>query len=579
MAQSSQSSFTQHQAQAVPLAAVISTAELARRPFRPPDFEAENLALVALAKEMVGSPRDILQRLVEKALHLCRAGSCGISIIEEDGGPGIFRWHALVGALAEHRWETTPRNFSPCGTVVDTNAIQLMSQVHRHFTYFAEVNPLILEALLVPFAVGGRTVGTIWVVMHDEDRCFDAEDARLLANLGQFAAAAYQVKSSLEQINEADRRKDEFLATLAHELRNPLAALQSAAHFLKERSHGTADHELQMMSEVNQRQLTAMTRMIDDLMDVSRITRNKITLHCERVDLAQIVGDAIQMNRALICAAGHELSVELPERPFWIRGDATRLVQIVANLLHNAVKFTPSAGRISIKAYREDAGTVIRVRDEGIGIAQHMLSKIFEPFAQVDGAGERAHSGLGIGLSMVKRLTELHGGTVQAQSRGNGCGSEFTVRLPRASDDDSAATVRTAQPSAPEVAVTQKLRIMVVDDNHDSADSIGLLLRLAGHDVRVCYDGASALDQVTDFSPDAILQDIAMPGMGGLEIARRLRAMAATRNTTLIALSGYGQAQDLQRSRDAGFAHHLVKPVDFEVLQRLLGSLCAGRVQ
>jgi signal transduction histidine kinase/ActR/RegA family two-component response regulator len=531
---------------------------------------------VSLARALVRSPQEILQHLCETALQLCRAGSCGISIIEDDGGTGVFRWHALVGALAGHRWETTPRSFSPCGTVVDTNTMQLMSHIERHFTYFADVKPAIVEALLVPFALNGRTVGTIWVVMHDEDRHFDAEDGRLLANLGEFAAAAYQVKSSLETVESADRRKEEFLATLAHELRNPLAALQSAGYFISKKMLGTEDPGLRFITDVHQRQLTAMTRMIEDLMDVSRITRNKIELRREPVELAQVVRDAVEMGQPLISMDSHELFLDVTDEPCWIDGDPTRLVQIVANLISNAVKFSPPGGRIFLSARPEDSSVVIRVRDEGIGIAPQMVSRIFEPFAQIDIAHARSQGGLGIGLSLAKRLTELHGGTLHVHSAGDGCGSEFTVRLPRlfrtqGSVGDSATQVAQTEPTASGIA--KRLRVLVVDDNHDSADAIALLLQVAGHDVRICYDGLSALKQAAEFAPEVMLQDIGMPNMGGLEVARRARLLPATRNTVLIALSGYGQARDVQSSLDAGFAHHLVKPVDFERLVELLAAL------
>ena len=522
---------------------------------------------------MVRSPQEILDRLVETALQLCRAGSSGISIIEADGSAGIFRWHALVGALAEHRWETTPRDFSPCGTVVDTNATQLMSKVYQHFTYFAAVEPLITEALLVPFNGANGPIGTIWVVMHDEDRHFDAEDARLLENLGEFAAAAYEVRSALEKSHELDRRKDAFLATLAHELRNPLSVLQSAGYFIAKRLEGPEDAALKRIADVHRRQLAAMTRMIDDLMDVSRINRDKMELRCEPVDLSRVIRDAVEMSQPLISKGAHHLAVELKVQPCWISGDAVRLVQIISNLLNNAAKFAPPEGRIFLSLDCEGDRAVIRVRDEGIGIAAPMLARIFEPFEQIEEGRGRAQGGLGIGLSLVKRLTEMHGGTVQAHSAGPGRGSEFTVRLPGVFPT---AAVPDAVPSEPLAGTGKQLRILIVDDNRDSADSIAVLLAGAGHEVRVCYDGPSALTRAAEFMPHVLLQDIGMPHMDGREIAGRIRALPATRDIRLIALSGYGQDEDVQRSLDAGFAHHLVKPVDIDRLLSLIDAEAGG---
>jgi len=572
-----QDSSARHQMSTpLPLEAVLSTPELSRRPSRPPDFQAESRAMVALAQEMHRSPGEILTKLVETALRLCRAGSCGISIIEEEKGEGVFRWHALVGALAEHRWGTTPRDFSPCGTVVDTNALQLMSNIDRHFTYFAAVRPLILEALLVPFAIDGQTVGTIWVVMHDPEAHFDAEDGRLLSNLGEFTAAAYQVKSSFEQLSSADRRKDEFLATLAHELRNPLAAAQTACHFINATLSRGTSVDLQRAGALQQRQLMAMSRMIDDLMDVSRVTRNKLELRRERVELVSIIRDALEMNRTAIEAAGHELKLNLPDEHIWVDGDQTRLAQIFSNLLHNAAKFTPQKGRIELETRLEPEDVLIVIRDNGLGISASMLSKIFDPFSQVETARVRAQGGLGIGLSLVKHLTDLHGGTVSVVSEGDGHGTEFTVRLPRDAgatppDDIKGAAVRIDGSEG----VERRLRILVADDNRDAADSMCLLLGLAGYEVQACYDGSSALQQVLSFQPHVLLQDIAMPGIDGLEIARRLRADTVNDKIVLVALSGFGQPDDLERTRHAGFEHHLVKPVDLGRIEQLLHSINA----
>jgi signal transduction histidine kinase len=415
---------------AVPLESVISTSELSTRPARAPEYEAESRAVVALAQYLAQSPGEILHRLVETARQLCAAGSAGISILEADSGAGVFRWHALAGELSHHLWIATPRNFSPCGTCVDHNAVELMTLPERHFRYFKKLRPTIVEALLVPFAADGQTVGTIWVVSHDHQRRFDAEDARLVANLGKFATAAYQIR-------EVDRRKATFLATLAHELRNPLAAVQNALGYLDLRLKSEPDTGIQQVTEIGRRQLKAMVRMIDDLLDASRIARDKLELRVERAELATVVLHAIETSRPHLDATRHVLSVALPPAPVRLNCDPLRLAQAIANLLHNASKFTPDGGRIAIRAEKTQTGIAIRVRDEGIGIPEGKLAQIFEPFVQLDAPHDGARGGLGIGLALVRRLTELHGGTVSAHSAGAGCGSEFVIRLPTSQNVDS----------------------------------------------------------------------------------------------------------------------------------------------
>ena len=414
----------------VPLERVISTPELGRRPHRVADHERENRALVALAEHMEQSPKDILRKLVETAMQLCSAGSAGVSIIEPDGGPGIFRWHALAGEMSSHLWGTTPRNFSPCGTVVDHNTVELMSFPERHFTYFIDVKPTIVEALLVPFNCGGRTVGTIWVVTHEADRHFDAEDARLVVNLGKFAAAAYQVTSSLQRINDDERHRGAFLATVAHELRSPLGALQNAVQYLHLRRQDLPDSALREAHDLSQRQVRVMARMIDDLLDVARIDGDRVELRYERVALAAVVRDAIETSRPHIDAAHHKLSVTLPSECVWIDCDPMRLAQSITNLLDNAAKYMADGGRIEVSAEQTQTEIVIRVRDEGIGIPADMLSRIFDLFVQVDATRNRGQSGLGIGLNLVKRLIELHGGTVAAYSGGSG-GQRIRHALPK----------------------------------------------------------------------------------------------------------------------------------------------------
>ena len=557
---------------AIDLESLIITRELDLRPLRTPEFGAENLALVALAQHMSDAPENILQSLAETTLALCHAGSAGISILEE--GDSIFRWHGLAGELAARRWGTTPRDFSPCGTVLDRGCTMLMSYPERYFPFFAEVKPTIVEALLVPFDVGGKLIGTVWAVSHDERLKFDAEHRRILGNLSKFASACYQASSRVEAVKAADRHKDEFLAMLGHELRNPLFPLQNAIQYLIKA--GPDEHGAKEAKGVIQRQLAHMSRLIDDLLDAARISHGKIELRKERIELSVALRNALDMSRPLIEAARHAVTVSLPAQPVYLEADPERLAQILANLLSNAAKYTSEGGQIRVLASIEQGEVVIHVQDNGIGIAADKLLSIFELFSQVDTSAGRSHGGLGIGLTLVRTLVTGHGGTVAAHSAGRDKGSEFVVRLPidtTVGRDDSQVQPRAHR--QPDVAPPSSLRILVADDNRDAADSLAMVLRLAGHTVWNVYDGPSALATAVRCRPHVVLNDIGMPGLNGYEVARRLRENPVTRNSVLVAVTGYANADDHDRSRKAGFDHHLAKPVDFDSLQELLVSIGA----
>ncbi|HEY9232209.1 MAG TPA: ATP-binding protein, partial [Blastocatellia bacterium] len=375
-------------------------------------------------------------------------------------------------------------------------------------------------------------------------------------------------KLAEQSLIEADRRKDEFLAMLAHELRNPLAPIRNAIQLL--RRIGPPDPELQQAREVIARQVEYLARLVDDLLDIARITEGKITLKKERVDLLSIIGRALETSRPLIDARKHRLTVALPEEPLRLEGDTTRLTQVVANLLHNAAKFTPEGGQIWLAAEADHGQVVLRVRDTGIGIPQDLLPHVFDLFRQADDSLDRSAGGLGIGLTLVRRLLELHGGKVEAFSEGPGRGSEFVVRLPAFADDFKAlAEDDTAVGDLRESAC---YRVLVVDDNIDSAESMALLLELYGHQMRIAHDGPAALEAARRFRPQVVVLDIGLPGMDGYEVARHLRADAQTQRAILIAMTGYGQSEDRQQSMRAGFDHHLVKPLDPDVLQAIILS-------
>jgi signal transduction histidine kinase len=382
----------------------------------------------------------------------------------------------------------------------------------------------------------------------------------------QYQARAYtdELARQAEALREADRRKDEFLAMLAHELRNPLAPIRNALQILKmpRVDEATAGRSRDVM----ERQVHHLVRLVDDLLDVSRVMRGKIELRRERVELAAVVARAVETVQPLVDARRHELSVRLPPEPLPLDADPVRLAQVVGNLLTNAARYTEPGGRIRLAAERSGGEAVLRVRDDGIGIAPDVLPHVFELFVQADHAAARAQGGLGVGLTLVKNLVGLHGGSVEAHSGGPGEGSEFVVRLPLAAPGGGGEPAGGGAEPAPPPG----RRLLVVDDNVDAADSLAVLLRLRGHEVRVAYGGAAALEAAEAYTPDVVFLDIGMPGMDGYEVARLLRRRPGLGGVVLAALTGWGQEEDRRRTADAGFDHHLVKPVDPEAVAAVL---------
>jgi signal transduction histidine kinase/CheY-like chemotaxis protein len=552
----------------VPLESILCTAELNRRPSRPPDYETENRALAALSQALADSPRTILQTLADTIVEVFQSDSGGISLLTKD--EKRFYWPAIAGAWKPHLGGGTPRDFGPCGDVLDRNSPLLFRHFERRYTYFLPVTPPVEECLLVPFYVEGKAVGTIWAIAHNDRRKFDAEDMRQLVSLGRFASAAYQVWAAMDAMEEADRIKNEFLAMLAHELRNPLAPIHHALQIM--RLTGGRGKAVKSAHEMMERQVGQMTRLVDDLLDVSRISRGKIELRKCLVDLASVVNQAVEAARPSITSMHHELTVLLPPQPIHVDADPARLAQVVGNLLNNACKFTTKGGRIRLTAGREGDQAVVRVQDSGIGIATDQLSRIFDMFTQVDASLERSQSGLGVGLPLVKNLLELHGGTVEAHSAGLGQGSEFTVRLPLPIE---APTTLPPQPAISEAPAMTPRRILVVDDNQDSATSLALLLKLTGNETHTAFDGLEAVETAATFRPDVVLLDIGLPKLNGYETARKIREKPWGKNIVLVALTGWGQHEDRQRSKDAGFNDHFIKPVSHAALMKLLAENAA----
>lgn len=427
-------------------AQVIRTEELRTRFTRDPDFESENRALLELAQTLASDPRRILDRLVHSALELCQAGSTGISILDSEtgGDPNQFRWRALAGAWAnKYLGSLLPRDYSPCGVVLSRNSVQLMTDPAKYYDYLSAIDPPCQEVLLVPFSLGAVPVGTIWAVMHDASKHFDAEDARILGSLAKFASAGYQSLQAIaalgaysnaqadqvKSLAAANQSKDEFIATIAHELRNPLGPIRNTSALLLRGPSEPA--VVKRAAEVIERQSSAMARLIDDLLDVSRVRLGILELHRSRVNLIDVLRSALDSSRLAAHSRSHEVEMHLTEEALYVDGDPLRLIQIFGNLLNNAANYTDPDGQVSIRLSRDSARAVVAITDSGIGIAANKIDSIFDLFAQGGQAGSpRSQGGLGIGLHLAKRLVEAHGGLLKAASAGPGCGSTFTVELP-----------------------------------------------------------------------------------------------------------------------------------------------------
>jgi signal transduction histidine kinase/DNA-binding response OmpR family regulator len=421
-------------------------------------------------------------------------------------------------------------------------------------------------AILLPLQARGRTLGALVLGQGQSGRHFSSVERALAEDLAARAAIALDNARLYRNVQEADRHKNEFLSMLSHELRNPLTPIYNAIQLLRAGSAKELDQA--SLYEMIDRQVRHLTRLVDDLLDLSRITRGKIHLQMECVTTAEIVARSVEMARPLIDSRKHQLTVVLPPEPLYVRGDPVRLAQAIGNLLNNAAKYTEEGGHIWLSVERRDDWAIFRVRDNGMGIPRDMLSSIFELFKQVERSLDRSQGGLGIGLTLVHKLIGMHGGRVEAFSSGLNQGSEFIVYLPMGQAEEAPSHSTKVCPAMH----SSRRRVLIVDDNTDAAHSLALLMESGGHEARLCYDGPSALSEAQNFLPEVVLLDIGLPGLDGLEVARRLRAMNLSPRPLLVALTGYGQNDDVRRSQEAGFDHHLVKPADPQTLIALLAS-------
>jgi len=632
----------------VPLESVLCTEELNRRPSRPPDYEKESHALTALAQALADSPRTILQQLAETILETFQSDSAGISLLTTDDGGERFHWPAIAGVWKPYIGGGTPRDFGPCGDVLDRNAPLLFRHFERRYTYFLPVTPPVEECLLVPFHVGGKAVGTIWAIAHNDRRKFDAEDMRQLLSLGKFASSAYQAVAFLdgleqreaelqkanvelqasrrvslslvedairarqvtEKVNvemrqaegsrsmlatemreaiehlivttvhahtmtdeaeEANHLKDEALATVSHELRMPLNALLGWARMLGSQKlpPDRAEHAIAVI----ERNASALARLIDDLLDVTRIVAGTLRLELQPVDLVAVAQAALDAVRPLAATRNVHLAFS-PDLPAIspVSGDAGRLQQVVWNLLANAIKFTPEGGRIDVFIGRFKNHAEVRIVDTGQGISPDLLPHVFERFRQADDATTQRHTGLGLGLAIVRQIVELHRGTVHAASQGLGRGATFTVRLPMAAGEvqvGQAAALgkrRTAASTAspmPRLPRLDGLRILVVDDHPDGRTLTSLALTQAGASVKAVASVREAHQALEVERPDVLVSDLGPPGEDGYVLIRHIRQHEAEHGGFLpaVALTSYARAEDRARVLAAGFQAHLPKPV------------------
>jgi PAS domain S-box-containing protein len=469
------------------------------------------------------------------------------TVLQINGAGERLAARAAADAIGRHHWAVWPE-------ARDTDAGRMLERTMAT-----------REAGIVQFKHEGEGGSGNWL----EVRAYPTRDGGLVSVFRDISAR----KRVEEQLHEADRRKDEFLAMLAHELRNPLAPISAAADLLK---IGRVDEaRLRQSSAIIARQVRHMTSLVDDLLDVSRVTRGLVTLARAPVSARTIVDEAVEQVRPMFDARRQRLQVDIPDPDATVLGDKARLVQVLANLLNNAAKYTPEERRIEVEARPDGAGLVLAVRDEGIGIEPALTGQVFDLFTQATRSADRAQGGLGLGLALVKNLVELHGGSVACSSPGLGQGSSFVVTLPLMAPAPGQAPFE-PQPVGP-AGEAQGLRLLVVDDNVDAAATMGMLLEAYGHEVAVEHDSRHALARAPALRPDAALLDIGLPDMDGNELARRLREDAATAGTVLIAVTGYGQEQDRRNALEAGFDHHLVKPVDLDRLTKLLAQIRARR--
>lgn len=525
----------------------------------------------------IAAYENVLEKIATLAVPFF-ADWCAVDVLESDGGHKRLAVTHTDPAKVDLIRDLTPATSPDAGIakVMETGepdwceeiTDELLRKVSNNSGDLQKLRQLKLKSYIcVPLKSRGVVEGTILFATSESNRRYTSSDLRIAEDLARRTMTAVENSRLYDALRESDRRKDQFLATLAHELRNPLAPLSNALQIwpMVEDDHA----ELEQLRKLMERQVRQMTRLIDDLLDVSRITRGRIELRKEPMDLATVVQAALESVQPFVQSCNHRLEVNLPDEPVMVSGDPARLVQVFGNLIHNAAKYTGRNGQIWIEARQEKDDAIVKIRDNGPGIPTEMLTEIFGLFTQVDQTLDRSHGGLGIGLTLVQSLVSLHGGSVQAFSDGPGSGCEFVVRLPAEQPQTDSESENLPRSDSLTINLPQH-RVLVVDDVEPSAKTLALMLRSLGQETRTEYDGPSALQAVATFKPDVVFLDIAMPGMDGYEVARQLRQDPVADATVLVALTGFGQDEDRRRAFDAGFHFHLVKPTNLDALQQVL---------
>ena len=555
--------------------------ELARRHPRAPDHAAENAALVALAQAQAASRADLLQAIADAAMSLCSGGSAGISLIEHRGSERFFRWLAVSGLCADLRGKTTAWDECPCAVALLTGKPQFFVDPQAQFPCLAFPGLKVPEGIIVPVSVAGRDLGAIWVMSHTDDCRFDLEDVRLLSNLALFAASSLTIVNARDASEESDRRHNEFIAMLGHELRNPMAPIDSA---IGAAQRLCADNQRAVeVLDIAQRQMRHLRTLVDDVLDAARLQHGKLAIRLSDTSLNDIAFDAMAAIRHHVEARKHTLTVTGLDEPVYVRADHVRLSQVLGNLLSNAAKYTPVGGNLELRVDVEQSGStdeisgsvVIVISDNGIGIDSAVQRQVFDLFAQCAHSETRSEGGLGIGLAVAKRMVELHGGTIALESDGPGLGTTVTLRLPilrKPGAIDLTGPVQRNKEVRP-------ARLLLVDDNRDALEALALLLKLEGHDVATSDNGVDALRLMSDRKPEVAIIDVGMPGMDGFEVAQHVRLDATLNEVLLVALTGYASESDKSRALAAGFDYHLTKPLSLDKLEHILSNRAGGRLR
>jgi len=544
--------------------------------------EADTLFLLDLGEciRLAANADELMWAVAVSLGEYLNAGRCAFVEIDADNDRFAIQrdYHrhgpSLVGSYSLSAFDSTVDTTEKTGQLT---VVCNTDEDERTARYAENYRQLGVVAYIAAPLLRDEQVVSALVIASPEPRDWSERETALATAVAErtwLAVEKLRLDGALRQseaaLREADRRKDEFLATLAHELRNPLSLMRNVVSLI--RIPGSPEAELRWGRGIIDRQVNYLTRLTDDLFDVSRITRNKIDLRKEQVDMAEVVRAAIEASRPFIDERGHEFTVNLPPDSLYLYGDRVRLAQVVTNLLNNAAKYTPTPGQIWLTMGQENGMAVLRVKDTGVGIAAESLPHVFDLFYQVDRSFARAEGGLGLGLTLVQRLIEMHGGTVDVQSDGINHGSEFILRLPAWGGQLKADHV-IGQDSYGSEAATRSRRILVVDDFPNSATTLAKLLRQDGYEVQTAQDGLEALEVALSFRPDIVVLDIAMPKLNGYDAARKIREQPWGKNTVLIALTGWGQRQDRRRSQEVGFDAHLTKPVNYKALAELLTTL------